>query len=201
MTAYTNRTLLENYLQRALNQSEISMLPVVIPAAKKWIDRQLNSEFDEVEPTTRNFETVGGVLDIDAATEITDITSNDPYNQPYYSYQTFEYVLEPINETVKREIRLRAGSFPSGTSNISVTAKFSEYDDGVPEDIQIAATRIAGGILNAGRHAGIGENLQQEALEGHEVRYNITNNAINTLLQTDPILASIIDARKELLIW
>ena len=199
--AYTSRILVENYLQRTLTENEIAMLIVIIPAAQKWIDDQLSSTFDEVSPSTRRYESCSKSLDIDPCTNITAITSLDPYGLAYYSYQTFEYVLEPINETIKREIRLRYGNFPGGTSNIQVDATFSEYDNGVPQDIEVAATRIAGGILNAGRHAGIGENLQEEQLEGHMIRYNITNNAINTLANSDPILQAILGGRKEVMIW
>lgn len=199
--AYTNRQLIENYLQRSLSENEIAALPVIIPAAEQWIDSTLNSTFDVATPTTRNYEADGKSLDIDPCTAITALTSNDPYNIAYYTYQTFEYVAEPINETVKREIRLRYGNFPEGTSNISVTATFSEYDGGVPEDIVIAATRIVGGIINAGKAAGNNENLTHESLEGHMVRYNTTNLAIATLAETDPILKAVFDGRKEVMIW
>lgn len=199
--AYTNKLLIENYLQRSLSENEEAALLVVIPAAQQWIDSQLSSTFDQVNPTTRFFESCSKTLDIDPCTAITNLQSLDPYGQSYYSYQAFEYQLEPINENVKREIRLRYGAFPEGTSNIGVTACFSEYDGGVPEDIKVAATRIAGGILAAGKRAGLGENLQEEQLEGHMVRYNITNNAINTLADSDPILQATIGRRKEVMIW
>lgn len=199
--AYTTQTQIEDFMNRSLTAHEVAALTAIIPAVKLWIDHYLNSTFDSVSPTTRNFESCISSLDIDPCTNITAMTSNDPYNIAYYTYQTFEYVLEPINETVKREIRLRYGTFPEGTSNISVTATFSEYDGGVPEDIQIAATRIAAGIINAGKMAGAGGNLQEESLEGHTVRYNITNNAINTLASSDPILQAILGTRREVLIW
>lgn len=199
--AYTNRQMIENYLQRTLAEDEIALLPVVIPAVKQWIDGTVNSTFDEVSATTRYFESDGSSLDIDPCTSVTAVTSNDSSNTAYYSYQTTDYVLEPVNETVKREIRLRYSTFPHGTANIGVTAKFSEYDGGVPEDIAIAATRIAGGILNAGKQAGDGDNIESESLEGHSIKYSTDNNAIKTIADSDPILKAILDGRKEVLIW
>lgn len=198
---YTNQQLIENYLQRSLTENEIASLMVIIPATEQWIDGDLNSTFGEVASTTRYYEATGQQLDIDPCTAITALTSNDIDNSVNYTYPSTDYVAEPVNETVKRELRLRYGKFNPGKANVGVTAKFSEWDNGVPEDITIAATRIAAGILNAGKQSGTGENLESESLEGHSVSYNTTNVAINTLKDTDPILNAILSGRREVMIW
>ena len=113
--------------------------------------------------------------------------------------------MRPVNEVIKRELVYggRGRRFPRGQRRMAVTGIFSEYDyvtNAVPYDIVMAATRLAAGILNAGRLAGMGENLQEEQLEGHMIRYNITNNSINTLAETDPILQGMIAERRQIYI-
>lgn len=204
MANYTNQALIEAFLQRSLNASEATLLTTALPAVKIWIDSYLESQFDNVAASTRYFESRTKTLDIDPCQTITAITSLDPYQVAYYSYQTFEFVAEPINDTIKREIRLRYGNFPEGTSNIAVAAIFTEYDyvnNCVPYDIEIAATRIMAGIINAGKYAKIGGNVHRENLEGHFIQYDITPNAIAVLTKADPILCALLDSRKEVMYW
>lgn len=197
---YSNATLISNFLGRALTAYETTLLTTLLPAVDTWIDSYLNSTFGPVSETTRYYDGHTSVIDIDPCTAISSIVKNDQYGVLQYTYLTYEYILEPINETVKREIRKRYGKFTDGIEEIAVSAKFSEYDNGIPEDIQIAATRLAAGIINAGKIAGMGGNVQLEKLEGHEIRYDITNMALKTVASSDPILLGILGSRKEVLV-
>lgn len=197
--AYTDAIQVSNFLQRPLSAYETGELTNIVAAIKQWLDARLNSTFDQVAPSVRFYD--GGVrsLDIDPCTAITQVEAiNDDGSDSYIYTQTYEIVLEPQNENVKREIRKRLEAFPRGIHRIAVSAMFSEYDSGVPADIQIAATRLAAAVINQGKYAGKGGNLLQEALEGHEIRYQIGANTFDGLNANDPTVASILENRMEL---
>jgi hypothetical protein len=199
--AYSDATQVSNFLQRSLNAYETAELTNILAAIKIWIDKRLNSTFDLATPTTRYFD--GGVpnLDIDPCTAITKVEAiNDDGSDAYTYTDTYEYVAEPQNETVKRELRKRLSAFPHGVHRIAVTATFSEYDSGVPADIQIAATRLAAGVINAGKIASLGGNVAAESLEGHSITYNVRGTDFEGIAENDPTVKSILAARQELLV-
>jgi hypothetical protein len=198
--SYTNSTLITNFLQRSLNANETAYLATLLPAIDKWIDRVLNSTFASVNATTRYYD--GGVrnLDIDPCTVISAVKSLNSDGTTSYDYDlitTPDVVYEPVNETVKREIRKRNGCFPRGVQNIAVTAKFSEYDGAVPEDIQIIATQLAAGVLNQGRNASSGGNVQSESLEGHSITYSTSDDMLEGIGMANPTIAGLLSARRE----
>ncbi len=197
--AYTDATQVSNFLQRALTSYETNELAAIIATVQKWIDARLNSTFDTVGATTRYYD--GGVrnLDIDPCTNITQVEAiNDDGTDSYIYSAPYEYVAEPQNNNVKREIRKRLAAFPRGVHRIAVTAQFSEYDGGIPADIVTLATRIVVGILNQGKIAGSGGNVLQESLEGHEIRYQMNTSAIEGIAQDDPTIAAILAMHDEL---
>lgn len=198
--AYTTRAQIEQYLQRTLNTSEVGMLIIVLPSVKKWIDKTLGSTFDEAAESSRYY--VGGTkyLSIDPCTAISEVMAvNDDLSDSYEYTVNTEYIAEPINETVKNEIIKVNGTFPSGSKRIKVTAKFSEYSNGVPEDIQMAATILASEVLNQGRNASVGGNIKSESLEGHRVEYDTSDNTMEALSRDNPHVKGILDLRRELL--
>lgn len=197
--AYTDEIQVELYLQRALTTYEKAALSIIIPALKIWIDNRLSSTFDQVDSSIRYYD--GGVssLDIDPCTSITQIEAiGDDGGDSYVYSDIYEIVTEPQNETVKREVRKRLSKFPRGIHRIAVTAQFSEYDSGVPADIQLLATRLAGGLLAQGKFVSSGGNVMQESLEGHEIRYMPNSADIMGLTVSDPTVASILANRQEL---
>lgn len=195
MTNYTDSSLISNYLGRDLISNEKATLSVLLPAIKKWIDLNLGSTFDSVAASTRKFDGGSCSIDIDPCTAITAIDLVDNDGNVESSYATGDYVAEPVNETVKRELRVRYGKFPKGYSNVRVSAKFSEYNDGIPEDIQIAATRIAAAFLNSAMNVG---SVQSETIEGHSITYS--NESFDKTAMEDPIVQSILAMRRELVI-
>jgi hypothetical protein len=197
--AYSDSTQVSNFLQRSLTSYETAELTNILAAIKIWIDKRLNSTFDQATSSTRYYD--GGVrnLSIDPCTAITKVEAISDDGSSSYTYtDTYEYVAEPQNETVKRELRKRLAAFPRGVHRIAVTALFSEYDSAVPADIQIAATRLAASVINQGKYAGSGGNVLEEALEGHQIRYQIGSQNFDGLAASDPTVASILENRKEL---
>lgn len=198
--AYTDSTKVSNFLQRALNAYETAEIASLIAAVQIWIDKKLNSTFDQANPSTRYYD--GGVknLDIDPCTAITAVSAlNDDGTDSYDYDQTItpQVIFEPQNETVKREIRKRIGKFPSGIHRIAVTATFSEYDGGVPADIALLATTLIAGVISAGKQAAQG-NIASESLEGHSISYNTNPAFIEGIAENDPTVKSILASRAEL---
>lgn len=203
MANYTNATNVSQFIDRALTANETASLTAfILKAVDLWINRKLQSQFDNVAETTRYFDGGGHTVDIDPVQAVTEIKSVDNEGANNYIYvENTDFVLEPVNETVKREIVYRGSSshYPVGERRIAVKGKFSEYDyanNEVPADIVMVATRLAAGVLGAGSLAGDG-NIESEELEGHKIKYSVQQSSISEIAQSDPILAGILDARRE----
>lgn len=200
VTEYTSQTLIEKYLQRSLSADEVSFLTTLLPAIRLWLDRILSSTFYEVEESTRYFDGGTETVDIDPCTAITAVKSVDNEHSAggdnTYTNLT-DYVAEPQNQAVKNELVRRYGHFPKGNGRIAVTAKFSEYDGAIPQDIQLAATRIAADVLQAGKTSAVG-NVQSESLEGHSVTYRNPNEIIDKVATEDPFISNLIESRKSI---
>lgn len=200
--SYTNKTLVQNYLKRELTEDEDALLVLLNPAIKKWIDGKTSSRFDKVDPSSRRYRGGEGWIDIDPCTDITAIELLDSYGVYSYTYTNeTEYLAEPLNERVKREICRPSGyHFPTGTANIRVTARFSEWDGGVPEDIAMAATRIAGDMLKSQVSTTTGGAVSSEEIEGHKITYDTSQTTIEDAATKDPFVMSVLEQRRELLV-
>lgn len=208
--SYTTTTLVQQFLGRTLTENESNILAnLILPSVDLWIDRTLNSHFGPVDATTRYFEGGTHSLDIGPVQDITAFTSLQNDGTTDYTYTDLtEYTTEPSNGAVKTEIILRGTPTPeyphrfsAGLQRYAVTGKFTEYDyenDQVPADIRLAATRIASGVLAAGKAVGQGGNIQSESLEGHSVTYDSSEDNINTIASSDPILQGILGGRREI---
>ena len=201
--SYTNKPLIENYLQRALTSDEAASLITLNRAVKKWIDKKTTSSFDQATASIRRYD--GGVssLDIDPCTTITAVSALNDDGSVSYSYDltsTPEVQFEPLNETIKRELRKRNGCFPDGTGRIAVTAQFSEYDAGVPEDIELIATRLLAAIIRGSSFDSNSAGIKKESIEGHSVEYSTSSDTLDTLATGDPIVRSVLEQHRELLV-
>ena len=196
--AYTDEIQVELILQRELTTREKASLSIIVPTIEKWLDKRLNSTFNEAVETTRYYDGGGSVINIDPCTAISSIASIDDSGTDSYTYTVgTEYIAEPQNETVKTEIRRRNGSFPYGIQRIAVTAIFSEYDEGVPADIRMIATKLAASLLMAGKLTSQG-GVKSESLEGHSITYETATTSLEGIAETDPTVKSLLAQRKEL---
>lgn len=207
MANYTNQTNMSQFLQRSLTANEIAALNAyILNAVDKWIVRLMQTTFANVGATTRYYDGGWHTVDIDPVQQVSQVKSvNNDGSDSYLYTENTEFVLEPVNETVKREIVYRGrSSYPRGQRRIAVTGKFSEYDydaGAVPADVIMAATRLAAGIINAGKTASTGGNIQSESLEGHSISYDTSVTELQELTDKDPILQNMIAARREVMIY
>lgn len=208
MANYTDTTKVAQFLQRSLTTNETSALTgYILAAVDKWIDRKLESHFGSVSETTRYYEGGGHTVDLDPVQSVTAVVSQNNDGSASYDYtENSEFVLEPVNEDVKRELvyRGRHTRYPSGLRRIAVTGKFTEYDyanSEVPADIVLAATQLAAGILNGGKKAGTGANVASESLEGHSISYDTSASVIESLADADPVIQGMLGERREIYIY
>jgi hypothetical protein len=217
--SYTTPTAVQTYLDRTLDANELAILAYVIPAASRWIDRTLGSNFDNL-PTNVPFDPTnptnplcgwqqkrfaGGhqEINIKPCQQILYVQSINPYDfSVWYTYSTpLEYTAEPYDFTVKRSLRMKANEFtgnnlmwPGDVDGVQVTALFTEYDyvhGTYPNDIILLCNHISAVWLQNNQNA---EPVQRESLEGHMVI-----KRIDDLLASDPMVTRVIESRQE--VW
>lgn len=205
--AYTTTSLLASYLERALTADEQALFVVLLPAVTRWIDETLGSQFDTVSATERFYDAEGAVIDIDPVQSITDVKAYDSDATTSYDYtEGTEYVLYPLNNTVKNQIVSRSkGGFTRGMKRIGITGKFTEYDftnSKVPEDIQMLATRlIASQLRGLSADAGVDEaGVKKESVEGHTVEYVTSVDYLTQVASSDPIVSALLSTRRQLMV-
>lgn len=207
MANYTNQTNISQFLGRALTANEIAALAFILPAIDKWIDRMLESTFSDVPAATHYYDGGSTSIDTRPVQSVTQVKSvNDDGSDSYLYTENTEYVLEPVNSTIKNEVRHRGRRvrFPRGARRIAVTGRFTEYDytaNAVPADIVMAATQLAGGALDAGKQTGNGGNIQKEELEGHAITYDTSIAAFEVMSASNPLLQGMLAARRELFLY
>ena len=205
--AYTTTSLVSSYLDRALTADEQALFLVLLPAVTRWIDQTLSSHFDTVSASDRYYDAEGASVDIDPCQSITAVSAVDYESQADYNYtEGTEYVLYPLNDTVKNELRARAkGGFTRGVKRLKVTAKFTEYDfanSKVPEDIQLLATRLIASQLRALSADAVVDDasVKKESVEGHSIEYVTSADYLTQVSSSDPIVAGLLSTRRQLLV-
>lgn len=205
--AYTTTSLVSSYLGRALTADEQALFAVLLPAVTRWIDETLGSHFDTVGATERFYDAEGASVDIDPVQSVTDVKAIDSDNSTSYDYtEGTEYLLYPLNTTVKNELVARSRhGFTRGLKRIAITGKFTEYDfanSKVPEDIQTLATRlIASQIRGLSADTEVDSaGVKKESVEGHSVEYVTSADYLTQVSASDPITAALLSTRRQLLV-
>lgn len=164
--AYTTIQRVSDYLKRDLTDHEVNLFPVLLKSATSFIDDYTDTSFEDVEePFYRYYDGGYNEIDIDPCKDIESVTvvSSDSITN---DYSDSDYVLEPINQTIKTSIRLKGGQrFPYGAANIRVEGKHTSFDEAIPADIVLAATMLVADYLNGAR------DVVSESIEGWSVTY------------------------------
>lgn len=189
--AYTTSEAVANFLKRDLTEDEQASLMILIPAIKAWIDLKTDTTFDSTSATTRVYPGGTRIIDIEPCTNVTLVELIDNFGVSNYTFQTYEYVVQPANFDEKTQIEFRYGRTDDGIARIRVTALFSSNDGLVPEDIRMIATRMCGVMLNHKLASG----FKKEAIEGHEVMFDLTRFATE-----DPMVMSVLQLHREIMV-
>jgi hypothetical protein len=195
---YTSQAQIEAFLGRVLTAAELSILTVVVAAVERQIDKLLGTTFKNTAAlygATRYFDGGFARIDIDPVQNITSIQLISPDGSITDTLDSTNYVLWPKGENVTRMLQIRYGRVPKGLANLKIVGDFTEYaaeEAGVPSDIQLVATRVAGNII---ANPDLSLGLKSESVEGHQV---VFGDASSDPFKTDLVVANIIAARADL---
>jgi hypothetical protein len=166
--ALISQSDLEAKLGRNLTAAEASAFTIVNASMQAEIERMIGSSLEEASETTRYYD--GGVqhLAIDPCTNVTSVKSVDDDQVVIETYDTSDYTIEPVNNTLKTQVRNR-GRFYTGINNIAVTAKFSIYADTAMVNIikNIMLEALTSEVDNS-------DNVKRESIEGYSIEYAST---------------------------
>jgi len=208
--SYTTAAQVQTYLDRTLDANEIAILEYVIPAASRWIDRALGTNFDDAKNNGRGLEQKhfsGGnrEISIKHCQGITLVQSLNPYDlSVWYTYTSpLEYTAEPFDLPVKTSLRMKMNEFTGSNlmwpgygdpDLVGVTAYFTEFDyvnNCYPKDIVALCNYASAVWLQDNQNA---EPIQREQVEGHMVI-----KRIDDLMASDPMLTRLLQSREE--VW
>ena len=184
--AYTDKSSIENYLQKNINSSFDTQITAWIAAVTQYINQRTGRNFEaDSTASTRLYATrYAPKLLIDDCVEITKVEIGDTYGDSFT--ETTDYVALPLNDTPKNVLALKFKNWNLGTHR--VTAKWG-YSVSVPDDIQLAATILAAGIANASLGTGTAKVRERiGGREGYEVMYS-DDRGLNDFARVDAILA------------
>ena len=186
---YTTIDNIEKYLTTDIDSAFEAQVTKWIAATSLYMDAYCNRKLviaAATQATLRKFSGVGGqVLYIDECTGITAVT--DSSGNAITGFETF-----PLNAEYVHSIFKAGTYFATGVANYSVTAKYAQVATGVvAADIQLAATILVAGIINASRSGG--DNVASEKVGQYSVTYK------NEEQKTDYLTAMrILDSHKRL---
>ncbi len=156
----------EKRLDRTLTANEASSFVIINAALQSIVEKMIGSSVESVDPSTRLYD--GGVqhLAIDPCTAITALKYVDDDSDTEYTFLSSDYTAEPVNKTLKTMLRNRDGKFDTGINNVSVTAKFSIYDD--TNTLNIVKSALLESIVSELSNT---DNVKRESIEGYSIEY------------------------------
>lgn len=170
---YTDISQIEDYLLIDIENYFEPRVQHWIVAVETMIEQITGRVFKaDTSSSVRYFDGgSAGALMIDDAVEITSIKLGRSADSTEYLPvgNGTDYYLYPANGSMVNRIELARAYYPSGTQNIGIGAKWG-YSVTPPEDIQLAATIIAAGIINFNAPE-TGERIQSETIGRYSVTY------------------------------
>lgn len=159
---YISETELENFLKRDLTTKESATFATIEASARSVVDNYCDTNWDSTTVSSSRYYD-GGKREIliDPCHSITAIVYVDDDFVTDEVWDADDYITEPVNETIKTSLRMRAGRISRGMANVKVTAKFTSYIDEVPAGVKAACLHLCSGIIN---NPG---GLKSESIEGY----------------------------------
>lgn len=164
--ALISQSDLEARLGRSLTSEEVSAFTIINNANQSYIEKLIGSNVENENASTRYYD--GGVQHraIDPCTDISAVKYVDEDNNVDLTLDSSDYTTEPVNTTLKTMIRFRFGKFNTGLNNISVTAKFTIYNDA--KTLAIVKDALLEALVS---EVDNGEGILKESIEGYSVEY------------------------------
>ena len=184
--SYTTEAKIEKYLGVDIDASLSAQVIDWITGVEGYIDKYTGKTFGETVAETRYFDGSGErILNLGAGDDLISVTSFKILNSDGTELasltegQSNDYMLYPLNDSPKYQIRLSVGAsvgaFYSGSKKVEIAGNWG-YED-VPKDIELVATMLVAEIINVNLNGGNGR-IKNESLGDYSVAYEgaIANN-------------------------
>lgn len=197
---YTTLAKVQDYLAITIDESLAEAVTSFIKAASSYICNLTGRDFTPSDPededTTKVYDGNGTEkLEIDDCLEVTTLTVDGS------EISAGDYFLYPANETPKTQIQLKNGlsrnsrqvlsqsfyTFTEDQQNVEVTGRFG-YGEEIPADIELAATKLVGGILKEAVGDKDVKEITREALGDYSADYAKVKDVAHAL-SVDQLLA------------
>jgi len=189
---YTDQEKIESYIDRSLTANETALLEYLIEQVSQFNSDDTHREWDSLdgedpEAETRLFDGNGkkelGIDDFSSLEEVNILDSNGD------TYVTIDdpddYILYPLNATIKESVYLRSYIFPDGPGRVSIKAVFSSGE--VPNAVVMVATALCGKYIS--RFSQTASAFKRESIEGYSYELltgvDIDQETINLLATLD----------------
>lgn len=179
--SYTSQALITSYLKRNLSEHEAALAKTVIDSVTQYIDNETGQTWTTTGTgVSRDYvSNRERIIFIDPILNIESVKHINQHDEVLHEYETSEYAAFPLNATTKTSLQVGAYS-RWGDGRIRVTGKWGN-SDGVPSDIQLAATILAAAVFSSGET----DNIKSESIEGYSVTYGdvkTTNQQVRDIL-------------------
>lgn len=196
--SYSNQSLVQNLLGRALTADEVTLLPYIFAAVDGYIDNETGVTWGSASGT-KYFDGSSfpngyvNLISIPGASAVTSVSYVDSDGVASEPYDSSSYILGPLNSSTKTYIEFRSQFMWPGLGSIKVEGTFGGGT--VPDDIIYLATYLTVKYLNAQSNtaSGVSGPVTSESLEGYSRTYAGSNSdAINVNFFADGITIGIL---------
>ena len=196
--SYSNQSLVQDLLGRALTSSEVTLLPYIFAAVDGYIDNETGVTWGSASGT-KYFDGSSfpngyvNLISIPGASAVTSVSYVDSDGVASEPYDSSSYILGPLNSSTKTYIEFRSQFMWPGLGSIKVEGTFGGGT--VPDDIIYLATYLTVKYLNAqgDTASGVSGPVTKESLEGYSREYaGADSTAINFNFFADGITLGIL---------
>jgi hypothetical protein len=194
MSNYTTKAKVEDYLAISISNVLDASVAAWIEAVSDYIEKITGRSFTPADTfTARKYDGSGNErLTVDDFTEIQKLVVDGA------EISSGDYFVYPANKTPKTTIELKRGlsrnsrqvvsqsfyQFTDDQQNVEVTAKFG-YGTEVPKPIELAATKLVGGIIKESVGDKDIKELTSETLGDYQASYAKVKDIAHALLIDD----------------
>lgn len=168
--AYITEGDLENYILQDIDASYSAWITDVIAAVEAYVDQYCGTDFQNAASTDRYYDGDGSdTLTIDPVQSITAIYFLDTNGNVMDTLTSADYLLYPLNDSNKTQIKLQGGSFgsfPNYYKSVKITGTFGYSTAPLP--VKMAAIKLAAKIINNGLRGG---KVTSETLGSYSVSF------------------------------
>lgn len=185
--SYSNQSLVQNLLGRALTADEVTLLPYIFAAVDGYIDNETGVTWGSASGT-KYFDGSSfpngyvNLISIPGASAVTSVSYVDSDGVASEPYDSSSYILGPLNSSTKTYIEFRSQFMWPGLGSIKVEGTFGGGT--VPDDIIYLATYLTVKYLNAGGYSSGNTSgpLVKESIEGYSREFAGSSSSVSDFM-------------------